>query len=77
MHFKIPEASLEEVASLKEETVKQPPISIEELEIDCEGSEVLVELLKDMLDKCLDYTITVAKFKRIALEGKGEITESL
>ena len=65
MHFELDGEQIHEIEGLKSPDTKTPPVTLEELEVDCEGEPVLEELLREVVDKCLAYTITVAKFKKI------------
>lgn len=63
MHLLSPEEreSVEDLAS--PEALRLPVISIEELEQLCADNKELKELLDDMLDSCLKYTMTVARWQ--------------
>ena len=78
MHFELSPEYQQTIGPLssKEGEVKKPVISIAELEALCEGNEILQELLKDMVDSCLEYTITVANFKKTFSENKDNITRA-
>ena len=78
MHFELAsdeKEGLSHVFSLDE--IKSPPISLLELESLCEGNEILEDILKNVLKSCLDYTITVAEFKKKLSESKGKVTEDV
>ncbi len=76
MNFELTDEARSEVRELESSSLREPAVSLEELEMDCEGDPGLTELLEDMVRHCLLYTITVAKFKRIALQQNGELTEA-
>ena len=71
------EEELRQIESIESDAVKEPPVTVNELELMCKGNEELEEALGSMLDYCYRYTITVAQFKRIALESEGTMTEAL
>jgi endonuclease III len=59
----------EELESLKREyknvEIVRPVITVEELERECEGNEILEKLLKEAVDSFYRYTETVCEFHRI------------
>ncbi len=75
MHFEIPESKAQRVETLKGKEERKPHISLEALENICEDDPVLLELLQSMIDMCLEYTITVAKFKEIVTRTEGKVTD--
>ncbi len=70
--FAIDQPDSEEIQPLFEVWHRDPPISVEELENMTEGNEELQETLEIMLKSCLQYTITVAKYKRLAERDNEE-----
>ncbi|MES3005481.1 MAG: hypothetical protein V4664_00890 [Patescibacteria group bacterium] len=81
MHFELASEEQEKIETLTQssESIRNPVISVSELEHLSEGNPYLEELLETMLKSCLEYTITVANFKKTMSENKnkGEITEEL
>lgn len=77
MNFEIPPEQAEKLSPLTEndESIKEPPISIEAIRAMCEGDPDLTELGETMLSSCVEYAITVAEFKRIFVDSKGSISE--
>lgn len=68
------------IEKLNSTEMMRPIISISELQSLCEGDEheeELKELLQDMMNSCLDYTITVAKWKEMFAEKRGHIDEDM
>ncbi len=77
MHFELSREQTNKVESLSTSEVKKSPISVSDLEDLCEGNEELEEILTNMLSQCVEYVISVAKFKQIALDSKYNISEAL
>ncbi|MEI6490345.1 MAG: hypothetical protein WCO16_01125 [bacterium] len=76
MHFEVEPIEQEQMEPLAHsEDIKPPVISLEDLELMCDGEPVLEELLGTMLKSCIAYTITVANWKRKYIETRGEITD--
>lgn len=76
-HFELLPDDYKQIETLASPEVKNPLISISELEASCENNEELLELFRSMVKSCLDYTITVARFKEAFSESKGYISDEL
>lgn len=67
----------ESVGSLGSTESWLPVVSIEQLEMLCGDDEILKELLSDMLQSCLRYTKTVARWQEVFIKNKGVRDEDL
>jgi len=76
--LEMPSEDVNAIETLKGESSSeyQPAKTIEQLEELCDGEEGLIELLEEMLSYCARYTVTVARFKEIALQSEGTLTEA-
>lgn len=59
----------EDMEPERREGRKNPFVSLEQLEADCQGDENLHELFEAMVHACLRYAETVCEFKQIILQG--------
>lgn len=75
MHFELAPEEHDSLDILASEEVRRPIVSLQELEALCGDEEVLKELLAEMVQSCLKYTITVAKWQESHAKNRGEITE--
>jgi hypothetical protein len=76
MHFEVEPREQEAMGPLtNSEELKPPAISLSELEAICEGSPVLEKLLGIMLKSCIEYTISVANWKKKMIQNHGQIDE--
>lgn len=66
---------LEEIALLFNEKLPPSPVDIEKYIGQLKEVEYGVEVLKDLLDNCLEYTIDVAELEKYSLEHAGEFDE--
>lgn len=67
---------IEPLIDTPEKTHRLPAVSVEKLEESVGDNEQLREVFETMLQSCLEYTITVARYQRLA-KRDGEIGEGI
>ena len=80
MHEKfIPETISDEQLKAMEELFRdnlpESPIVLEEYEKLCKGDEIAEELLQQMVEKSIDYTVDVSTMERYVREHPAELDE--
>ncbi len=76
MHFEVEPTEQTDMEPLaNSEELKTPAISLYELEAMCEGIPALEELLGTMLKSCVEYTITVANWKKKMIQNHGQVDD--
>lgn len=66
---------LEEIARLFNEKLPPSPVDIDKYIDELKDVEYGIEVLKDLLDNCLEYTIDVAELEKYSLEHVGGFDE--
>ncbi len=69
MKFSVPGDEIGNLKTLESGSLKQPVRTLDQLEKDVEGDELLEELLKQVFDYCIKYAGTVARYNQILSSG--------